>query len=93
MVEALLFDRFETLITESETRPTGVFSLGPRLGFEPVAFREGWKRRVSAITLARLWFVEAVAEIGVALGSPVETVPRRGCVSAAGAPPARHRLR
>lgn len=72
MVEAVLFDLFETLITESETRPPGASSLGSRLGFEPVEFRLEWERRRPAITLGCLSFVDAVAEIGIALGSPVD---------------------
>jgi putative hydrolase of the HAD superfamily len=72
VVEAVLFDLFETLITESATRPPGASSLGERLGLEPGAFRKQWKQRRSAITLGRLSFVDAIADIGVALGSPVD---------------------
>lgn len=93
MVEGVLFDLFETLITESETRPPGASSLGPRLGLEPVAFREQWKLRRAAVTLGRLSFVQAVAEIGVALGSPVDAQQlealRRERVSSKAAPLAR----
>lgn len=93
MVEGVLFDLFETLITESETRPVGVSSLGPRLGLEPVAFREQWKLRRAAVTLGRLSFVQAVAEIGVALGSRVDAqhleALRRERVSSKAAPLAR----
>ena len=90
MVEGVLFDLFETLITESETRPPGASSLGPRLGLEPVPFREQWKLRRAAVTLGRLSFVQALAEIGVALGSPVDAQQlealRRERVSSKAAP-------
>lgn len=39
MVKAVLLDVFETLITESRTRPPGVSSLAPALGCEHEAFR------------------------------------------------------
>jgi len=90
VVEGVLFDLFETLITESETRPPGASSLGPRLGLEPVPFREQWKLRRAAVTLGRLSFVQALAEIGVALGSPVDAQQlealRRERVSSKAAP-------
>src|SRR5688572_28063782 len=73
MVEAVLFDLFETLITESATRPSGAGSLGPRLGLDATAFRTGWKRRRRAITVGELSFVEALFAIGGSLGSALDT--------------------
>lgn len=67
MVKAILFDLFETLITEFQSEPPRASSLGPELGFEPGAFRAEWKTRHSAVVLGRLSFREALAEIGATL--------------------------
>lgn len=72
VVKGVLFDLFETLITESETRPLGVGSLASRLGLEREAFREQWACRRRAVTIGQVSFAGAIAEIGVALGSPVD---------------------
>ena len=68
MIEAVLFDLFETLITESGEQPSGASSLGPRLGLDPDAFRIEWQRRRPALVRGQLSFVDALAEIGLALG-------------------------
>jgi hypothetical protein len=39
MVKAVLFDLFETLVTESGTQPTRASRLGGALGLEDAAFR------------------------------------------------------
>src|SRR5258708_1678326 len=58
MVQAVLFDLFETLITESGTRPAGVSSLAPELGCEREAFRAQWKARRAAVTAGCVSFRE-----------------------------------
>ena len=72
MIEGVLFDLFETLITESATRPPGASSLGPRLGLDRAAFRDHWKRRRAAVTTGDASFVQAIADIGMALDSPID---------------------
>jgi len=67
MVKAVLFDLFETLITESSSQPAGVSSLGSELGFESEAFRNEWKARRPDIVLGRLSLRDALMEIGAAL--------------------------
>jgi putative hydrolase of the HAD superfamily len=80
MVRAVLFDLFETLITESRTRPAGVSSLGPELGCEREAFRAEWKARRPAVTVGRLPFRQALSDIATGLGSHAEdAVMRRVC--------------
>jgi putative hydrolase of the HAD superfamily len=71
MVKGVLFDLFETLITESQAPMPRASSLGAELGFEPEAFRAEWKARRPAVVLGRLSFREALADIGVTLGRPV----------------------
>ena len=72
MVKAVLFDLFETLVTESRTRPPGVSSLAPSLGCERDAFRREWKARRPVVILGRLSFRQAIADITSTLGCPAD---------------------
>jgi HAD superfamily hydrolase (TIGR01509 family) len=72
MVKAVLFDLFETLVTESRTRPPGVSSLAPSLGCERDAFRREWKARRPDVTTGRLSFRQAIGDITSALGCPAD---------------------
>jgi putative hydrolase of the HAD superfamily len=72
MVRAILFDLFETLITESGTRPPGVSSLAPALGCERDDFRRHWKALRPAVSRGRLSFRQAIGEITTRLGSPAD---------------------
>jgi HAD superfamily hydrolase (TIGR01549 family) len=72
MVKAVLFDLFETLITESRTRPPGVSSLAPALGCEREAFRRHWKTLRPAVTVGGLSFRQALSDILARLGRPAE---------------------
>ena len=80
MVQAILFDLFETLITESGDPPAGVSSLAPALGCERAAFRPQWKSRRPAVLAGRLSFRQALEEIAVGLGSqPDQATLQRIC--------------
>src|SRR5262245_38713496 len=68
MVRAVVFDLFETLITESETRPPGVSSLAPLFGCERDAFRCEWKAARPGVTLGRVSFAQALQQIAASLG-------------------------
>jgi FMN phosphatase YigB (HAD superfamily) len=72
MVKAVLFDLFETLVTESRTRPPGVSSLAPSLGCERDAFRREWKARRPHVITGRLSFRQAIKDITSALGCPAD---------------------
>lgn len=72
MLRAVLFDLFETLVTESATRPAGVSSLAPALGCERDAFRREWKAIRPAILLGRVTFREALRRIAATLGGHVD---------------------
>jgi FMN phosphatase YigB (HAD superfamily) len=65
---AVLFDLFETLVTEPATRPRGAASLGPELGCDREAFRTRWKALRPNVLVGRLSFCEAIAAIAVELG-------------------------
>jgi putative hydrolase of the HAD superfamily len=72
MVRAVLFDLFETLITESPTQRAGVSSLGPELGCEREAFRQHWRAICPAVTVGRLSFRQALSDIATRLGGHAE---------------------
>jgi HAD superfamily hydrolase (TIGR01509 family) len=72
MVRAVLFDLFETLVTESGTRPPGVSSLAPLLGCDRDAFSREWKARRHDVTTGRLSFRQAIGDVTSALGCPAD---------------------
>jgi HAD superfamily hydrolase (TIGR01549 family) len=72
MTRAVLFDLFETLVTESMTRPTGVSSLAPEFGCEREAFRRQWKALRPAVTVGQLSFRQALGDIATTLGGHAE---------------------
>jgi putative hydrolase of the HAD superfamily len=80
MVAAVLFDLFETLITESRSRPTRASSLGEALGLEREAFRTEWKVWRPRVVLGQLSFGEALTEISLKLvGDTDEAAVQRLC--------------
>jgi HAD superfamily hydrolase (TIGR01549 family) len=80
MLRAVLFDLFETLITESRTQPAGVSSLAPELECERAAFRRHWKALRPAVTVGQVSFRRALSDIATRLGShPDEVTVQRLC--------------
>ena len=63
MIKAVLFDLFETLITESHYAPTRASSLAPALGLERQAYRPAWKARRPRIVVGELSFADALTQI------------------------------
>jgi putative hydrolase of the HAD superfamily len=74
MVKAVLFDLFETLITEFPVQPTRASSVGDALGLQSHAFRVEWKARRPRVVLGRLGFGEALTEISRTLTGRVDAV-------------------
>lgn len=80
MVRAVVFNLFETLVTESGTQPTRVSSVGAALGLEREAFRVQWKVRRPHVVAGRLSFREALTEISRMLAGGVDTAAiERAC--------------
>ena len=73
MINAVLFDLYETLVTEAHLRPTRASSLGPVLGLERDAYRREWKARRPRIVVGNLSFAEALTEVCEALGGTANT--------------------
>ncbi len=67
MITAVLFDLFETLITESGIQPTRASHLAPTLGLERGAYRKEWKMRRASIVRGQLSFAEALTDISQTL--------------------------
>jgi putative hydrolase of the HAD superfamily len=77
MLQAILFDLFETLITESQTRPAGISSLASQLGCEREVFRREWKALRPAAITGRVTFRQALSDIAAKSGSHVDDVTLR----------------
>jgi putative hydrolase of the HAD superfamily len=67
MITTVLFDLFETLITESGITPTRASSLATTLGLENVAYRREWKARRPSVVRGQMSFAEALTEISQTL--------------------------
>jgi putative hydrolase of the HAD superfamily len=74
MLQAILFDLFETLITESQTRPGGMSALAPQLGCERELFRREWKALRPAAITGRVTLRQALSHIGTKAGSEVDDI-------------------
>jgi putative hydrolase of the HAD superfamily len=68
MIAGVLFDLYETLVTERHATPARASSLGERLGLDATAFRKAWKPQRGRIIRGQVSFVDALLEIGAALG-------------------------
>ena len=78
MITAVLFDLFETLITESGIQPTRASSLATVLGLENDAYRKEWKARRSCVVRGQMSFAEALTEISHALIGKVDQAAIQG---------------
>ncbi len=63
MIEAVLFDLFETLITERHVGPTRASSLGPVLGLEDARYRAEWRALRPRIVVGERTFVDVLTSI------------------------------
>jgi FMN phosphatase YigB (HAD superfamily) len=80
MPRAVLFDLFETLVTESLTQPAGVSSLASAFGCERQAFRTRWKALRPAVTAGHVSFRQALKDIATSLGGHAEEATlQRAC--------------
>jgi putative hydrolase of the HAD superfamily len=80
MIRAVIFDLYETLVTESHYTPTRASSLGPALGLDRDGFRKEWKARRPLVVLGRLSFADALTEISQALAGRVDAAAVRRAV-------------
>jgi putative hydrolase of the HAD superfamily len=72
MTAAVLFDLYETLVTERDTAPVRASSLGPRLGLDATAFRKAWKPQRARVIRGDVSFTDALLHVGTLLGRELE---------------------
>jgi putative hydrolase of the HAD superfamily len=72
MISAVLFDLFETLITESAVQPTRASSLAQALGLKNEDYRREWKARRPRVVVGELSFADALTEVSKALVGRVD---------------------
>src|SRR3954471_11663335 len=63
MIAAVLFDLYETLITESGSCPTRASTLAARLGIDESAYRAEWRTRRPGIVSGDVSLADALADI------------------------------
>ena len=68
MFQAVIFDLYETLVTQSKTVVPRGGRLGEFLGLDQAAYRREWKQLRPHILRGQLTFQEALIEIGERLG-------------------------
>ncbi len=72
MIEAVLFDLYETLVTERGIVPVRASSLGERLGLDGTAFRLAWRAQRARVLRGQLSFAAALHEVATSLGRPAD---------------------
>jgi HAD superfamily hydrolase (TIGR01549 family) len=81
MIASILFDLYETLITEREAPSTRASALGERLGLDAAAYRSSWKRQRPRVVRGETSLSGALVNAGVELGRRVDLeVVRDVCV-------------
>ena len=78
MIEAVIFDLYETLITESAIKPTRASSLAAVLGLEEDAYRVEWRKRRPGIVRGEMSFADALAQITSCLVGRVDRAAIHG---------------
>jgi FMN phosphatase YigB (HAD superfamily) len=80
MVQAVVFDLYETLVTQSGTPVPRAGGLGALLGLDPTAYRHEWKQLRPLVLRGELTFEQALMETGTRLGAPIAVDRlRRAC--------------
>lgn len=79
-IRAVLFDLYETLVTERGLPIPRASTLGGTLGVDAAAFRVAWKERRPLVVRGRLTFGDALTGIGAQLGVAIDSdLVRRVC--------------
>jgi putative hydrolase of the HAD superfamily len=78
MIAAILFDLYETLVTERDAMPVRASSLGERLGLDDAAFRRLWKRERPRVIRGQVSLADALGEVVVQLGKAIDPAVVRG---------------
>jgi HAD superfamily hydrolase (TIGR01509 family) len=78
MIKAVIFDLYETLVTQSGTTVPRGGALGDSLGLDGIAYRREWKQMRQQILRGQVTFQQALLEIGRRLEAaiPSELIER-----------------
>jgi HAD superfamily hydrolase (TIGR01549 family) len=68
MIKAVIFDLYETLVTQSGTVVPRAGALGESLGLDPTAYRREWKQLRPLALRGQLTLQQALVEAGIRLG-------------------------
>ena len=68
MFRAVLFDLYETLVTETGAEIRNAGALGESFGVDPKAYRKEWKQLRPLVLCGRLTFHAALTQVGERLG-------------------------
>jgi HAD superfamily hydrolase (TIGR01549 family) len=71
MVKAVVFDLYETLVTQSGTAVPRAGALGASLGLDATAYRREWKQMRPRVLRGELTFAEALTQIGTRLSAAI----------------------
>jgi HAD superfamily hydrolase (TIGR01549 family) len=76
MFKAVVFDLYETLVTQSGTVVPRAGALGESFGLEAIAYRREWKQLRPLALRGEMTFQQALVEVGTRLGVaiPVERI-------------------
>jgi len=72
MIKAVIFDLYETLVTQTGTDVPRAGALGESLGLGVVAYRREWKQLRPMVLRGELTFQQALAEVGRRLGVTIQ---------------------
>lgn len=67
-IRAVIFDLYETLVSESGLDVPRAGALGPAFGLDPIAYRRQWKPLRPLVVRGELTFAEALRRTGTQLG-------------------------
>lgn len=80
MVKAVVFDLYETLVTQSGTAVPRAGALGESLGLDAAAYRREWKQLRPLALCGQLTFQQALVEVGARLGVAISAdLVQRAC--------------
>jgi HAD superfamily hydrolase (TIGR01509 family) len=71
MFKAVVFDLYETLVTQTGTAVPRAAALGESLGLDPTAYRREWKQLRPLVLRGQLTFQQALVEAGTRLGAAI----------------------
>lgn len=77
MINTVIFDLFETLITETHVCPTRAGTLAGVLGFDRAAYKAQWKARRPRVVTGELSFADALTEVSESLAGKADAVTIR----------------